>query len=68
MTDPVWAEVRAALLALDQPRLDRVMLAIGLRGDDPTAVETRLREELATASHEVQAFWLGACNCHGQLN
>lgn len=62
------ADVRAALLACDQPAMDRLMLLLGLSGHQDTDVEAVLREELAAAGHEVQRFWLGDCNCHGRLN
>lgn len=35
---------------------------------DGDLVEKLAIEELPKRSHEVQRYWLGACNCHGQLN
>jgi hypothetical protein len=35
---------------------------------DGDLIERLMREEIPRRSHEVQRYWLGMCNCHGQLN
>jgi len=61
--------IRQALAMRDQGAMDHLvfhMVATGaFEADD---VERVLHQELATATHEVQTYWLGVCNCAGHLN
>lgn len=35
---------------------------------DVDIISRAMLEELPKRSHEVQRYWKGTCNCHGQLN
>lgn len=63
------AKVIELLDGCNQQRMD-VWMFSGITAGvlDAEVVETVLNEELWRRSHEVQRYWLGACNCHGQLN
>ena len=55
-----------ALAGRDSGRLTEVALSLNALGvPDVTELATA---ELIRQPHEIQRFWLGPCNCHGQLN
>lgn len=69
MTEQGRDLIRYALNACDQAAMDHLvfhMVATGAFAADD--VERTLRQELAVASHEVQTYWNGQCNCAGHLN
>lgn len=69
MTEQGRELIRKALEACDQKMMDHLVIHMVLTGAFSDAdVERTMRQELAVASHEVQEYWLGGCNCHGQLN
>ena len=35
---------------------------------DPSITENIMAEEIFRRSHTVQMYWLGTCNCKGQMN
>lgn len=60
------AAIRAKVIELyDRCDLTR-MLASGIAAGvlDPDLVERAMIEELPRRSHDVQRYWLGACDCH----
>ena len=64
MTEQGRELIRNALAMKDQGAMDHLlfhMVATGaFQSDD---VERTMRQELATAEHEVKQYWLGECDC-----
>lgn len=63
------AKIIELLDRMSQTRMD-MWIVSGIEAGvlDSEVIERVLAEEVGRRSHEVQAFWLGACNCCGQLN
>lgn len=69
MTEQGRVLIRKALEMMDQPAMDHLVFHMAaLNAFSSEDIERTLRQELATASHEVQRFWTGECNCDGHLN
>lgn len=58
----VREQVRAGLLACNQPMFDRQLFTWAF--ENPHAdIEMIMKQELASAPHNVQQYWLGQCDC-----
>lgn len=69
MTEQGRELIRKALEMCDQPAMDHLVVhLVVLNTFTPEDIERVMRQELAVASHEVQQYWTGACNCNGHLN
>ena len=69
MTEQGRELIRKVLEACDQAAMDHLVFhLVASNAFTDADVERTMRQELAVASHEVQAYWLGECNCHGKLN
>jgi hypothetical protein len=72
--DAVRAKVRGFVLERDQGGMDSFIMEMAARafhladarivGDLATIFE----EEVRSAPHDVQEWWMGECNCDGHLN
>lgn len=69
MTEQGRQLIRAALETCEQKVLEHLLFHIGATNTfTEEDVDRTLRQELAVASHQVQTYWLGECNCDGHLN
>lgn len=69
MTEQGRDLIRNALGMCDQAAMDHLIFHMVATGSFAAEdVERTMRQELATATHEVQTYWTGECNCAGHLN
>lgn len=67
--DAIRAKVIELLDMCNANRMDIWALSGITAGVLDADVVTRvLVEEMGSRSHEVQMYWFGSCNCHGQMN
>ena len=68
MTEVERQAIRTAVNNCDQRTTNRLITVFSLRDGSTVDALNAFLAAVHSASHEVQTWWLGECNCDGHLN